>query len=207
MCQIQSAGSLYTFRYSSNKIPMEESSSKGSVHLLGQHAETKSLAFTSLEFLCVDSFWPGKKHPLIQNVGCVSDVPRIHTKLKLVTGVYVLQVNRARFNQNLIDTRCQLCFHADETVAHFLLDCPVFDLVRRPALEAITRIGRELHCPTDSDNLLQLILDSSCFTNIARDMVSHGSYRDLDMQTRRLCHTLHIERYKRLALIPKRTRK
>ena len=163
--------------------------------------------FTSLEFLCVDSFWPGKKHPLIQNVGCVSDVPRIHTKLKLVTGVYVLQVNRARFNQNLIDTRCQLCFHADETVAHFLLDCPVLDPVRRPALEAITRIGRELHCPTDSDNLLQLILDSSCFTNIARDMVSHGSYRDLDMQTRRLCHTLHIERYKRLALIPKRTRK
>ena len=156
---------------------------------------------------CVDSIWPGKKHPLIKNVGCVSDVPRIHTQLKLVTGVYVLQVNRARFNQNLIDTRCQLCFHADETVAHFLLDCPVLDPVRRPALEAITRIGRELHCPTDSDNLLQLILDSSCFTNIARDMVSHGSYRDLDMQTRRLCHTLHIERYKRLALIPKRTRK
>ena len=136
-------------------------------------------------------------------VGCVSVVPRIHTKLKLVTGVYVLQVNRAHFNQNIIDSRCQLCFHANETVAHFLLDCPMLDPVRRPALDAITRIVRELHCPMDYNNLLQLILDSSCFTNIAGDIISQGSYRDLDMQTRRLCHTLHIKRYKTL----ERTRK
>ena len=39
------------------------------------------------------SYWPGKRHPLIQNVGCVNDVPRVHTKLKLVTGVYALQNN------------------------------------------------------------------------------------------------------------------
>ena len=167
------------------------------VNILKQRASL----FTGLECLCVDGFWPGKRHPLKQNVWCMSDVTRIHTKLKLVTGVYVLQINRARFNQNSIDARCQLCFHANETVAHFLVDCPLLDPVRRPALEAITRIGRELHCPMGFDNLLQLILDSSCFTNIAGDMVSHGSYRDLDIQTRRLCHTLHIERYKRLALI------
>ena len=96
--------------------------------------------YSSLVFLCVDSYWPGKKHPLIQNVGCVSDVPRVHTKLKLVTGVYVLQVNRACFNQNSIDATCQLCHQADGTVAHFLLDCPVLESVRRPVLEAICNI-------------------------------------------------------------------
>ena len=42
--------------------------------------------YSSLEFLCVSGYWPSKKHPLIQNIGCVSDVPRVHTKLKLVTG-------------------------------------------------------------------------------------------------------------------------
>ena len=91
--------------------------------------------YSSLEFLCIDSYWQGKKHPLIQNVGCVSDVPRVHTKLKLVTGFYVLQVNRACFNQNKIDATFQLCHQVDETVAHFFLDCPVLDSVRRPVLE------------------------------------------------------------------------
>ena len=95
----------------------------------------------------------------------MSDVPRVHTKLKLVTGVYVLQVNRACFNQNSIDATCQLCHQADETVAHFLLDCPVLESVRRPVLEAICNIGCKLvQCPVERDHMLQLILDSSWFT-------------------------------------------
>ena len=100
--------------------------------------------YSSLEFLCVDSYWPGKKHHSIQNVGCVSDVPRVHTKLKLVTGVYVLQINRACFHQNNIDATCQLCHEADETIARFLLDCPVLESVRRPVLAAICYIGCKL---------------------------------------------------------------
>ena len=81
--------------------------------------------YSSLKCLCVDGYWPGKRHPLIQNVGCVGNVPRIHTKL--VTGVYILQVNRACFSQNGIDATCRLCHQADETLAHFLLEYPVLD--------------------------------------------------------------------------------
>ena len=128
--------------------------------------------------------------------------------MKLVTGVYVLQVNRACFDQNSIDATCQLCHQADETVAHFLLDCPVLESVRRPVLEAIFNIGCKLvQCPVERDHMLQLILDSSWFTGTTGATINHTSYRDLDMQTRRLCHILHTERYKRLSLIPKRTRK
>ena len=96
--------------------------------------------YSSLEFLCVSSYWPGKKHPLIQNIGCVSDDPRVHTKLKLVTRIYILQVNRVHFNQNEIDATCQICHQVEETLEHFVLDCTA----RRPTLDAILRIACEL---------------------------------------------------------------
>ena len=120
--------------------------------------------YSSLEFLCVSGYWSGKKHPLIHNIGCVSDVPRVHTKLKLVTGTYIRQVNRVRFNQNEIDATWQICHQAEETLEHFILDCTVLEPVRRPALDAILRIAYDLlDGPLERYQLLQLILDSSFF--------------------------------------------
>ena len=72
--------------------------------------------YSSLEFLCVSGYWPGQKHPLIQAIGCVRDSPRVHTKLKIVTGTYILQVNRVRFNQSEIDATCQICHQAEDTL-------------------------------------------------------------------------------------------
>ena len=133
---------------------------------------------SSLEFLCVSGYWPSKKHPLIQNIGCVSDVPRVHTKLKLVTGTYILQVNRVRFNQNEIDATCQICHQAEETLEHFILDCTVLEPVRRPALDAILRIAYELlDRMLERDQLLQLILDSSFFFSGSDATLRQTSYR------------------------------
>ena len=61
--------------------------------------------------------------------------------------------------------------------------------------------------PLEREQLLQLILDSSFFFSSSDATVCQTSYRDLDMQTRRLCYSLHTERYSRLSLIPKRNRK
>ena len=103
--------------------------------------------------------------PLIHNIGChrcASDVPRVHTKLKLVTGTYILQVNRVRFNQNEIDATCQICHQAEETLEYFVLDCTVLEPARQFALDAILLIAYELlDHPLERDHLLQLILDSS----------------------------------------------
>ena len=164
--------------------------------------------YSSLEFLCVSGYWPGKKHTLIQNIGCVSDAPRVHTKLKLVTGTYILQVNRVCFNQNEIDATCQICHQTEETLEHFILDCTVLEPVRRPALDAILRIAYELlDRPLERDQLLQPILDGSFLFSGSDATLRQTSYRDLDMQTRRLCHSLHTERYSKLSLIPKRNRR
>ncbi|KAH3796782.1 hypothetical protein DPMN_150353 [Dreissena polymorpha] len=67
----------------------------------------------------------GKLHPVLQ-VGCLSalEVTRLPVRLRLLTGTYILQVNRSRFNQYAIDPVCPNCKEADKTVEHFLLQCP-----------------------------------------------------------------------------------
>ena len=122
--------------------------------------------YSSLEFLCVTGYWPGKKYLLIQYIGCVSYVPKAHTKLKLATGSYILQVNIVPLNQNEIDATCQLCHQADETLEYFTLDCTctVLEPARQTALDAIQEIVCELfECPMKRDQLLQLVLDGSFF--------------------------------------------
>ena len=149
-----------------------------------------------MDFLCVENFWPGKRHPLIKNVGSVADVPRVHTRLKMVTGVYVLQVNRATFNQNQIDATCQLCHQADETIDHFLLDCSCLEQTRQPALGSIIDIANSLSIsPDERTNLLQLILDSSRFAEGSGASPLSTLLTDLNMHCRRLCYKLHTEPY------------
>ncbi|MEW8547264.1 MAG: hypothetical protein AB2693_27460, partial [Candidatus Thiodiazotropha sp.] len=167
----------------------------------------RAALYQALDFLHVDNFWPGKKHPIIMNVGNVTDIPRIHTKLKMVTGTYVLQSNRASFNQNQVDATCQLCHQADETISHFLLDCSSLETTRQPILGPIIDIANRLAIPLDEPtNLLQLVLDRSRFAERLTASALDSLYTDLDMLTRRFCHKLHTERYKRLSIIPKRKR-
>ena len=51
----------------------------------------------------MENFYPGKTHWVLQHSGIARDVPCVGTKLKLLTGSYILQVNRAAFNQNQVD--------------------------------------------------------------------------------------------------------
>jgi hypothetical protein len=71
--------------------------------------ETSKL-YKSIDFLNTEIYKPGKQHPLIY-IKTVStrDANRNPIKLKVVSGQYILQANRARFNQNQVDTICQLC--------------------------------------------------------------------------------------------------
>ena len=88
------------------------------------------------------------------------------------------------------------------------MDFTVLEPVRRPAMDAILHIAYELlDRLLERDELLHLILDSSFFFSGSDATFRQTSYRDLDMQTRRLCHSPHTERYNKLSLMPKRNRK
>ena len=150
-----------------------------------ENIKASAFLYSSLRFLNCSNFTCGKRHSLIKTLGNIREVPRVSTKLKLVTGTYILQTNRATFNQNQVNPVCLLCQREDETVSHFLLHCPALD---------------------SPDSFVQLLLDCSaltCFTNAPNNEQLHS----VEFQSRRLCHALHCERYKLLALVPKRKRK
>ena len=76
--------------------------------------------YPSLKYLSTDEYWPGRKHPLIQQVNGPRDIPRVSTRLKLVTGSYVTQSSRIAFNQAPIDATCMLCGQDPETIEHVI---------------------------------------------------------------------------------------
>ena len=100
----------------------------------------KAKLYSSLRFLHSEAYLPDRTHPLIQEVVGVTNVARIQTKLRLVTGTYVLQTNRSAFNQNQISPVCLLCRAEDETTEHFLLRCAGLEIVRQPAFTEILEI-------------------------------------------------------------------
>jgi hypothetical protein len=89
--------------------------------------------YKSLQFLNNEKCYPGKIHPLL-SINCKSsrDVNRIPTKLKLLTGTYILQNNRAKYKNYTIDPTCLLCDSEAETPAHFILNCPALSSIRNP---------------------------------------------------------------------------
>ena len=108
----------------------------------------------------MEDYQPGKRHPSIQYVNGMRDALRVSTKVKLLTGTYILQSNRSTFNQNELSPLCLLCREDDETIEHFLLHCPVLDSVRRVLLNDLVNIYENLyHEQPDASRLLQFILD------------------------------------------------
>ena len=115
----------------------------------------------------------------------------------MLTGSYRLQVNRASFSQNQISPICRLCQKEDETLEHFTLHCEFLENIRKPILDDIARICEGLDVSLvqkNSSHMLQCILDATV-TFPGADI---SEIKLLERHTRRLCHALHIERFKRL---------
>ena len=156
--------------------------------------------YPSLKWLEFNPGQPLKRHPLIESSGCIRDISRIAVHLKIVTGTYILQTNRVAFNQNEVDPTCILCKASEETLGHLLLECETLDSVRQP-------IPRDIKCClndcninlSDQETLIQIITDCTA-------VVDQKTIPEIIFHARRLCYSLHIERYKRLSIVPRRKR-
>ena len=159
--------------------------------------------YSSLRYLHVEDYQPGKRHPSIRNVNDMRDALRVSTKVKLVTGTYILQSNRSTFNQNELSPLCLLCREDDETIEHFLLHCPVLDSVRRVLLNDLVNIYENLY---HERRLLQFIID--CGLVMSDDTEQLSQLRpSIEKTSRFLCQRLHAERFQKLSLVPQRKRK
>ena len=171
--------------------------------------KSRALLYPSLKYLQAQSYVPGSNYPVIRETLGVKGVPRIHTKVKILTGSYILQVNRASFNQNQVSPTCLLCKEEEETTEHFMLYCSSLNSIRQSILDEMIQIGYCLGMMDDSEDdsqLLEIILDS---TTVFREHpeLDNADFVRLERQTRRLYYALHTERYKRLPrVVTKRKR-
>ena len=53
-----------------------------------------------------------------------------NTKIRLLTGTYIIQENRARFNQQAEDDTCALCMTNAESRQYFLVECSRLENIR-----------------------------------------------------------------------------
>ena len=79
---------------------------------------------SSLKFLNTQNYKIGEVHYLWKNAGFnLMAIKKAGLKAKLMTGTYVLQSNRAKFNQYSVNPTCLLCGDDAEDMIHFLLKC------------------------------------------------------------------------------------
>ena len=105
---------------------------------------------------------------------------------------------------------CQLCNTAEETLEHFILNCSVLEYVRTPIISDIDTELIRSQCVSvhalSEDAQIQIILDCTtllkhrkkrkCFIEKLSTVVFHN---------RRLLHSLLMARYRMLILIIKHT--
>ena len=169
--------------------------------------------YSTLQHLSVADYRPGNLHPTAQtNTCCSREVTRTAVKLKILTGTYILQSNRAAFNKNEVDPTCLLCGRSSETLAHFILHCAALEEVRRDVLSDISvylynPCEVQFHMLSEEEQL-QLLIDvgkTNVYQNCAylRKFNVRAKYERL---SRRLCFNLHERRFYLVSKLPVRKR-
>jgi hypothetical protein len=74
------------------------------------------------------------------SIGFLTSSHRLPTKLKLLTGSYILQSNRIKMFKNEANILCLLCSKDKENIEHFILDCERLEEVRKPILQEIEEL-------------------------------------------------------------------
>ncbi|CAG2204731.1 unnamed protein product [Mytilus edulis] len=157
--------------------------------------------YSSLKYIPTSSFKVGKIHPLaLANSANQRDINRIPIRIKIATGSYILQTNRAAYNQNNVDPTCKLCDQAEESLSHFLLCCRALDQIRTPILKNIICKCSELLALQHSNiqlDILQLIINPFHYAG------SVESENDISCRIEPLCrqliYNLHNKRYEILS--------
>jgi hypothetical protein len=127
-------------------------------------------------------------HPIWSTVGAKSSETRkAIIKARLLTGTYILQSNKARFNQYILPATCHLCHGADEDLRHFLLECSCMSKLREEYLVQIDSLvsGFSELCVVDK---IKLILDSKC------GLAESCDRNQLELVTRDFVYRLHCKR-------------
>ena len=162
----------------------------------------------SLKYLNIQSLHVGEIHQSLRTLpNDVRTVKRAYPKLRLLTGTYILQENRAKFNQYKIDDTCTLCRANAETRVHFLVECSRFSNLRQGFIQSMRNILKTSNTKSRIDEVLtnpekatQLILDSSVHARNGDLFIDTEMTDCIEKISRNMCYNLHKYRCDLLSL-------
>ncbi|CAG2185042.1 unnamed protein product [Mytilus edulis] len=156
---------------------------------------------STLTRLCTDIINIGEIHPVWKTATEIpGDTKKAITKARILTGTYLLQATKAKFNIGSTDPICPLCKLEEENLLHFLTRCPSLEGVRRtfyaPLKQAvINKIGID-QWKTNFQNretLSQLIVD--CRKLVGSILPNDNIFLNMvETISRNLCDKLHQQR-------------
>ena len=148
-------------------------------------------------FINPNSLKVGKTHPVWSTVrNSLIDNKRAQLKCKVLTGTYILQGNRATFNQYTVDDTCKLCLAEPETRKHFIAECSAYTPERKVYVEKLR------NNPVLPDSLNSKLLNSEFLTQLTLDpLVYVDRFEDLEfleLCSREFIEHIHRKRIARL---------
>ena len=177
---------------------------------IGEYVRTQWLhePKSSLKYLNIQSLHVGEIHQSLRTIpNDVRTVKRAYPKLRLLTGTYILQEIRAKFNQYTIDDTCTLCRANAETQVHFLVECSRFSELRQGFIQAMRNILMASNTKSRIDEVLtnpekatQLILDSSVHARNGDLFIDTEMTDCIEKISRNMCYNLHKYRCDLLSL-------
>ena len=119
------------------------------------------------------------------------DVRRAIVKARLLTGTYLIQSNRVRFNGSSVSDICLLCITEPEDTLYFVLCCPQLELRRHPYITEIYKqcpalcslqppelVTSQVLFTTPLYQCLNLFRESSCLRCIHKERQFSKRLRD-----------------------------
>lgn len=157
---------------------------------------------STLERCNVDGLQIGSTHAVWDTVNSNRmDVMRAIVKVRILTGTYLLQVQRQKFGlDGVVDASCPLCLIEDEDLVHMLVRCPALSETRNSYLKDIKQCVQDClgqHAwrdrIQDANTLVQLIVDcQKLVPNIIPDNTE--LLKTIEVKSRLLCYKLHMKR-------------
>ncbi|CAG2206523.1 unnamed protein product [Mytilus edulis] len=157
-------------------------------------------------------------HPILTtNTSNCRDIIKLPIRTRFATGNYILQTNRAKFNQNEVSAICRVCGKEDETISHFLISCTPLETERMSLLKSLREqyikvlelLNINMH-DIDVDFIHVIInpyhLVNYCGTSLTSELCAFINTH-IEPACRTLIYKLHLHRYKLLNLGQKRSRK
>ncbi|CAG2198574.1 unnamed protein product [Mytilus edulis] len=177
----------------------------------------ESEKYSSLKYISGE-YMAKRIHPILTtNTSNCRDIIKLPIRTRFATGNYILQTNRAKFNQNDVSAVCRVCGKEDETISHFLISCTPLETERMSLLKSLREqyikvlelLNINMH-DIDVDFIHVIInpyhLVNYCGTSLTSELCAFINIH-IEPACRTLIYKLHLHRYKLLNLDQKRSRK